>query len=174
LPILGGNPFLEEAVVRNYSGGSSFTTLLTSSRCLTNGSRRNVHFHGRPGYIEWRSAFGYVIAFRRKCRAAKWANLMPRARANRSVPQEHRVRPFFQYNPRGAFRASAAKIRVHRRPPAASGNNRIVRHALIATNEVRRITASQKAYPGRSHFTFSQILFNTVEPLGLAEGLRIG
>ena len=134
--------------MRNYLGGKCFKGFLTALSCLANGPRRDRQFHGRPRDSERRSALRNVIALWRKCRAAKWANLMPGTRPYRPVQQIHGLRPFFQHNPRGAFRASAANIGVHRGPPTASGNNRIGRHARIATNQVRRITASQTTVSG--------------------------
>jgi hypothetical protein len=63
---------------------------------------------------------------------------MSRARPRRSVQQIHRFGPFFQHNPRSAFRAPAAKIRVHRKPPGYLTTGGGARTAL---NETRRLTA---------------------------------
>lgn len=125
-------PLWEKAVVRIYFGGNSFKSVSTTSRCLTNSTRRCLKFRGGHRDSEWRPAFGYVISVRSKCLAAKWANQVPGARPYRPMQQIHGLRPFFQDNPRGAFRASAANIGVHHRPPTVSGNYRSGRHALIA------------------------------------------
>jgi len=117
--------------MRIYLGGNSSKSVSTTSGCLAHSSGRDRQFHGRHGDSEWRPGFRYVIAFWRKCRAAERTNLMPGPRSYRPMQQIHGLRPFFQYNPRGAFRASAANIGVHRRPPTVSGNNRIGWHALI-------------------------------------------
>jgi hypothetical protein len=164
LPILGGNPFLEETGGRIYCSGKCFRSFSTSSRCLAQRAQRVPHFHGATGYREWRSAFRDVVSFRCERRVAKWAHLIPRARPHRSMQQIHGLRPFFQYNPRSAFRASAAKIRVHRKPPRVSGDER--GPALSATKKAGRLPRSKESASEPPHFTISQILFNTVEPLG--------
>ena len=125
-------PLWDEAVVRIYFGGNSFKSVSTTSRCLTNSTRRCLQFRGGHRDSEWRPAFSYVISVRSKCLAAKWANQMPGARPYRPMQQIHGLRPFFQDNPCCAFRASAANIGVHHRPPTISGNNRSGWRALIA------------------------------------------
>ena len=143
LPILGGNPVLEETGERIYFRGEYFTNFSTSSRCLAQRAQRVPHFHGATGYREWCSAFRHVVSFRCECRIAKWAHLIPRARPHRSMQQIHGLRPFFQYDPRGAFRASAAKIRVHRKPPRVSGDKR--GPALSATKKAGRLPRSKES-----------------------------
>src|SRR5580658_1530132 len=97
--------------------GKTFRSLATASRRLGERLQRVPHFDRLPGYSEWRAAFGHVIAFRRKCRFAKWTSLLPGTRPHRPVQQIHGLRPFFQHNARGTFGASAAKVRIHHMPP---------------------------------------------------------
>jgi len=80
-------------------------------------AQRVLYFDGAPGYSQRRAAFRHVVAFRCKCRFAKRTSLLPGTRPQRPMQQIHGLRPFFQHNACGAFRASAAKIRVHHMPP---------------------------------------------------------
>src|ERR1700722_9449756 len=163
---------MEEAVGRIYIEGEFFTNFSTASRCLAQRAQRVPHFHGASRYGKWRTAFRHVITFRRKCRAAKRTDLMPGPRPHGPMQQVHGLRPFLQYNPRGAFRTSAAKIGVHRRPPRYPAI--IGGHALIPTNKMGRLPGSLESASAPPHFTISRILFNTVEHLGRGERLRIG
>jgi hypothetical protein len=88
---------------------------------------------------------------------------MPGTRSHRPMQQIHGLRPFFQNNARRAFRASAAKIRVHHMPPKESPKIGATR--CLPETKSDNCRTVQKTHSRRSHFTFLQIPFNTVEYL---------
>jgi hypothetical protein len=84
------------------------------------------------------------------------------------MQQIHGLRPLFQYDSRGAFRASAAKIGVHRKPPSASRNNRRLRSHCYKENRASAQFAAERigAVPTLRFGGFCSIQWNTYGEVG--------
>src|SRR5580698_7203027 len=130
----------------DYICGKYFKSCSTASRSLVERARTVLHIQGAPRNRKGSSAFGYIISIRREGGVAKRAPLMARMRPHRPVQQIHGLGPFFQHNPRGAFCAPAAKIRVHRRPPRTKEYSvTIGGRALVGVNETSQFRVCQRA-----------------------------